>query len=916
MTTTIPAPAATSLDQQSIVLKSYKPIIFDIDSSIIFDVDLDEDYLSPFLPYIGFLSVTRHWRYNLDLELWLLPEGMEEAELLGYEFYKTNAVLNGERLYVSHDHVAEFIQAQDLMDSIVVNQHINPDEYSGSKTVNHTAPFELQKWSKTSFFITFRDKTASDVVSQYPVDLIRAAKISHLNGRGFLSKALSPHKILNRSIEDLDHSLLPCCLDVQPKSPARVLIFSSKEPFFQRNGIETTMPIAKLWNIVKSLRECSWECDCDYFEVFGSLNIIYLLSRYFNCIPVSSLACGFDSKLDLTENWEQDFLPVADVVISEEVQAEVERISHGWKRRAEPAVYHVTHRYRTDKPLETCFKSDRPLQELKENLYFLIGIAAIMFEDNLCGPLQHEELLSESICFLLQQYYGFEVCPYQHSAVELDLYYLCEFDEELQRTDSEWDLELRQKYGRAGVIDCIGMFMRGEIEVGIGEDCQLKVKSNHPKTALSDPLTPTSNGDDFKAIQDYQSRSSGDPIAWDKDDATYLNHGVESLPVTQEMTQENQQPSTDLYQSLYRAADQYGGFEAGFNLLNLGNGYSVTTTDQSLNIFKDDGLITHVVAVNPGPFNGDLQEPLQIEDKTTLEQREELQAELHNLEQPENITEQIQELDDTQGTKTPSVPIIKATQNIFWITEEGRYLNSKMTCVKTNKTHAQVKQDVYYLLSEAGEIINREWGKGIDETQPENEGICHLLVKYYGYELCEFDDLAIEIDTAWVGEVEDPDIPARDKNWLKWLDITHFRFGLYSDLTSIIRGDIDVSRMPQYPWSDVHQSVTGWDCGDYIIEAPFCQFNSAEDAKQYGRQCLGLYSAEGYDSVAILKTSNPDSSPILSKKDLILLEHPSPGQPVDYSERNSWAIRASDSTTLFIPSNCKRLYAEAIPLLG
>lgn len=418
----------TSNAQQPIVLKSYRPIIFDIDSSIIFDVDLVKDYLSPSLPYIGFLSVTRHWRNNLDVELWPLPEGMEEAELLGYEFYKTNAVLNGERLYVSHDHVAEFIQAQDLMDSIVVNQHINPDDYTGSKTVDYMAPFELQKWSKNSFYLTFSDKTASDLVSQYPVDLIRAAKISHLNGRGFLSKALSPHKILNRSIEDLDHSLLPCCIDVQPKSPARVLIFSSKEPFFQCNGIETTMGIPKLWNIVKSLRVCSWECDCDYFEVFGSLNIIYLLSRYFNCIPVSGLACGFDSQLDLVENWDQDFLPGADVVISEEVRVEVERISHGWKRRTEPTVYQITHRYRYDKPLDTCFKSDRPLQDLKETLYYLMGIAAIMFEERLCGPLQEEDLSSESICFLLQQYYGFELCSYQDGAIEIDLYYLWELD--------------------------------------------------------------------------------------------------------------------------------------------------------------------------------------------------------------------------------------------------------------------------------------------------------------------------------------------------------------------------------------------------------------------------------------------------------------------------------------------------------
>lgn len=424
------------------------------------------------------------------------------------------------------------------------------------------------------------------------------------------------------------------------------------------------MDIPCLWNIVKGLQMCFW--DFDYFESFGSLDVIYLLCRYFNCTPLSGLASGFDAQLDLMDNWEWSNLPGAEwdvcaSLIPEEVRDEVERISQGWKIREkgieqevslevapvsesgevqrylylsaqgweelhsphpldledlqllvgvrghrttieyltdrismsgleveilmdaeartkglEPycldpktfealpgnilivtrdegritgfpkeriewclsevctrgdlpyygtrkttnycreevlaafqgrpqsrlspssvQVYHITHRYRYDKPLDACVKSDRPLKELKETLYYLIEIAAIMLEEDLCGPLKYDDLSSESICFLLQEYYDFELCPYQDGAVEIDLYYLWEFDEDVQRTDPEGELELHEKYGRSGVIDCIGMFMRNELEC----DGSGKVVTENP------PALPRRSDQDTHEVESYFQRS-------------------------------------------------------------------------------------------------------------------------------------------------------------------------------------------------------------------------------------------------------------------------------------------------------------------------------------------------------------------------------------------------------------------------
>ncbi|UJB72302.1 hypothetical protein HRE53_27280 (plasmid) [Acaryochloris sp. 'Moss Beach'] len=313
-----------------------QPIPFNTDRPIIFNVDLEEIDLDSSFPYTGFLCITQHWHYPLEVELWPQPEGMSEPELLSQGFYQTSAVLSGERLYVHHTQVAEFVEAQDLFD------HSNPNPEA--KTVHYTAPFEMRALTPEiflSFFGNEKPKPSSSkaihplLVEPSKQILERVERLDHLRESGFLTEVFRPHEVLRVSLSHLDHTLLPCCLEVEAQSPSRILIFSG-EPFFQLNGIETTMDIPHLWNVVKGLQMCFW--DFDYFESFSSLDIIYLLCRYFNCIPLSGLASGFDSQLDLSGNWEWSCLPGADwdvcaSLVSGEVRADAERISQGWKIR-------------------------------------------------------------------------------------------------------------------------------------------------------------------------------------------------------------------------------------------------------------------------------------------------------------------------------------------------------------------------------------------------------------------------------------------------------------------------------------------------------------------------------------------------------------------------------------------------------
>ncbi|WP_010482463.1 hypothetical protein [Acaryochloris sp. CCMEE 5410] len=79
----------------------------------------------------------------------------------------------------------------------------------------------------------------------------------------------------------------------------------------------------------------------------------------------------------------------------------------------------------------------------------------------------------------------------------------------------------------------------------------------------------------------------------------------------------------------------------------------------------------------------------------------------------------------SSGGQSP-VPIQQPTQNIFWITHEASYLNSKLTCVKTTRTHTQARLDAYYILSEGYGAFDENCD--LSDIEPSEESVCHLLV--------------------------------------------------------------------------------------------------------------------------------------------------------------------------------------------
>ncbi|MGR3279707.1 hypothetical protein ACSYAD_32130, partial [Acaryochloris marina NIES-2412] len=248
----------------------------------------------------------------------------------------------------------------------------------------------------------------------------------------------------------------------------------------------------------------------------------------------------------------------------------------------------------------------------------------------------------------------------------------------------------------------------------------------------------------------------------------------------------------------------------------------------------------------------------------------------------------IKEVVTEKVTKVPPNP------RIFWITHEASYLKSKMTCVKTTRTHTQAKLDAYYLISEGYSTTYEYHQQGrydeISDCEPMPESVCHLLVKFYGYEVCEYDDSAIVIDLLYIWQgPRDPNIRPSDKNWYKWLNLSRFRWGVYRELLSIMEGRLNVDTLPQYPWSSQHESVTGWDCGDYIIEVPFCSFNSQSEAEEFGRSCFALQTDEKHPSLFQLFYGDGDEA-CLRKDDVIVYRKPSITSEINPDDQPRWEL--------------------------
>ena len=249
----------------------------------------------------------------------------------------------------------------------------------------------------------------------------------------------------------------------------------------------------------------------------------------------------------------------------------------------------------------------------------------------------------------------------------------------------------------------------------------------------------------------------------------------------------------------------------------------------------------------------------------------------------------IEEVATYKATKVSPHP------NTFWITHECSYLKSKMTCVRhPTRTHTQAKLDAYYIINEGYDHYE------INDVEPLPESVCHLLVKFFGYKICEYDDSAIEIDLLYIWQgPRDPDIKKGKKIWYLWLNLSRFRWGFYPELMAIMDGSLNVDSLPQYPWGSQHESVTGWDCGDYVIEVPFCSFNSEAEAEEFGHSCYALAPYEEYCNLLKLLYIDPygDEERTPVRKDdtkVFLSSSVFDIRSGDLRDRNEWELVSLD----------------------
>lgn len=241
----------------------------------------------------------------------------------------------------------------------------------------------------------------------------------------------------------------------------------------------------------------------------------------------------------------------------------------------------------------------------------------------------------------------------------------------------------------------------------------------------------------------------------------------------------------------------------------------------------------------------------------------------------------IEEVAVDKAAKVPPNP------NTFWITHEASYIKSKLTCVKTTRTHAQARLDAYYILSEGYGAFDEN--QNLSDIEPSQESVCHLLVKFFGYEICDYDPSAIEIDLYDLWNWTQDDIHPTNKSWELWLNLSRFRWGFYPELMAIMEGRLNVDRLPQYPWSSQHESVTGWDCGEYVIEVAFNLFNSQSEAEEFGRSCYALQTNEKYPSLFRLFYGDGDQT-CIRKSDVTVYRKPSMSYEVNPDDRSSWEV--------------------------
>lgn len=191
----------------------------------------------------------------------------------------------------------------------------------------------------------------------------------------------------------------------------------------------------------------------------------------------------------------------------------------------------------------------------------------------------------------------------------------------------------------------------------------------------------------------------------------------------------------------------------------------------------------------------------------------------------------------------------------IWITDCNSYGKTKLTCVETTRTLQQIYQDVYFFLWEAASLrddADEEGDYEYDETEPHATTTCHLLIKYFGYELCEWSSDIPELDQAWLWEFPQhyiADYRPRNKDWRRhwknWMYLTRFRWGLLRELEDLFRGQSEEYLSAEYPWSTGYQSLTYFDSGLRIYRVPFGFFGDRESALEFAGDVLSIEPIPG-----------------------------------------------------------------------
>lgn len=134
----------------------------------------------------------------------------------------------------------------------------------------------------------------------------------------------------------IDHSLLPSLTEVEGKKQLKVLVTHEYNDFPELYGFVTDMPPLSIWHLAASIQYYHSDHD-EHCEGLNALQLIYLLCRFYKCVPFKALAVHFDCTLDLYWNWERGFLDSnwesSDVrlwkekFLSPDIKKEIERIS-------------------------------------------------------------------------------------------------------------------------------------------------------------------------------------------------------------------------------------------------------------------------------------------------------------------------------------------------------------------------------------------------------------------------------------------------------------------------------------------------------------------------------------------------------------------------------------------------------------